>query len=87
MPDFALALKILSCQGKQVGDRTAKWLVVLQISYLVAYLMMKSIYHQKPSVKEFYAEAYLRKYADILALPQQNYRGRQYWNSSGYFPV
>lgn len=70
--DFALALKILSGQGARWA-KAAKGLVLLQICILCLF-NDEVIYHQKPSVKEFYAEALFKEISRHIALPQHSYR-------------
>jgi hypothetical protein len=52
--DFALALKILSSMGRS-WRKTVKTMVALQVAFLFLY-NDEIIYHQKPTVREFYAE-------------------------------
>lgn len=69
---FALALKILSEQN-QYWARAAKWLAILQIIFLF-FFNDEIIYHQKPSVKEFYAEDLFKEIKEYISLPQKDYR-------------
>jgi hypothetical protein len=69
---FPLALKIISLQG-QSWAKTAKWLVVMQILFLGLF-NDEIIYHQKPNVKEFYAEDLFKGIKEYIALPQEKYR-------------
>ncbi|MED1468799.1 DUF6044 family protein [Bacillus salipaludis] len=69
---FALALKIISLQGKSWA-KTAKWFVVLQLLVLGLF-NDEIIYHQKPTVKEFYAEDLFKEVKEYIGLPQKNYR-------------
>ncbi len=70
--DFALALKILAMQGESWRN-TAKAMVVFQIVILCMY-NDEIIYHQKPTVKEFYAEDLFREIEQYISLPQKEYR-------------
>jgi hypothetical protein len=70
--DFALALKILTALGSN-WRRTAQTMVILQIAFLFLY-NDEIIYHQKPTVKEFYAEDLFTEIKDYIALPQKDYR-------------
>jgi hypothetical protein len=69
---FALALKILSLHSVS-GAKTAKWIVILQI-LLLGVFNDEIIYHQKPSVKEFYAEELFMEIKEHIKLPQKEYR-------------
>ncbi|XJZ26776.1 DUF6044 family protein [Bacillota bacterium Lsc_1132] len=70
--DFALALKILASQSF-TWAKSAKWLVALQIFVLFLF-NDEIIYHQKPTVKEFYAEELFSEVSNYIALPQKDYR-------------
>ncbi len=70
--DFALALKILASQSFSWA-KSAKWLAAVQI--LVLFLFNDEIiYHQKPTVKEFYAEELFTEVKNYIDLPQKEYR-------------
>jgi hypothetical protein len=69
---FALALKIISLQG-QSWAKTAKWFVILQILFLGLF-NDEIIYHEKPTVKEFYAEDLFKDIKEHIAMPQEEYR-------------
>jgi hypothetical protein len=69
---FALALKVISLQGK-TWAKTAKWYAVMQILFLGLF-NDEIIYQQKPTVKEFYAEELFREIKEHIALPQEEYR-------------
>jgi hypothetical protein len=69
---FALALKILSTHGISWA-KTAKWLMVIQILFLGLF-NDEIIYHQKPTVKEFYAEDLFKDIKSHIGLPQKEYR-------------
>jgi hypothetical protein len=70
--DFALALKILSTLGRN-WRKTAQTMVILQIAFSFLY-NDEFIYHQKPTVKEFYAEDLFKDIKNYIALPQKDYR-------------
>ncbi|MEH7308479.1 DUF6044 family protein [Neobacillus drentensis] len=69
---FALALKILSLQGKGWA-RKAKWYAVLQL-LLLGLFNDEIIYQEKPTVKEFYAVEMFREIEEYIALPKEEYR-------------
>jgi hypothetical protein len=69
---FALALKILSIQGENWA-KAVKWIIVAQI-VLLGLFNDEIIYHQKPSVKEFYAEDLFKDIKEYIGLPQKEYR-------------
>lgn len=69
---FALALKILSLQGKDWA-RTAKWYAVLQL-LILGLFNDEIIYQEKPTVKEFYAVQMFREIEEYIALPKEEYR-------------
>ncbi len=70
--DFALALKIVASQHFSWA-KSAKWLAIVQI--FVLFLFNDEIlYHQKPTVKEFYAEELFSEIRNYIALPQKKYR-------------
>jgi hypothetical protein len=69
---FALALKILSVRGKSWA-RAAKWLIAAQLIFL-ALFNDEIIYHQKPTVKEFYAEDLFKEIKNYIGEPQKEYR-------------
>jgi hypothetical protein len=69
---FALALKILTLQGKGWA-RTAKWYLVLQL-LILGLFNDEIIYQQKPTVKEFYAVEMFREIEEYIALPKEEYR-------------
>jgi hypothetical protein len=70
--DFALALKILSRLGRSWLN-TAKMMAVLQIGLLFMY-NDEFIYHQKPTVSQFYAEDLFKDIKQYIRLPQNEYR-------------
>jgi hypothetical protein len=69
---FVLALKILVIHGGSWA-KTAKWLLVFQILFLGLF-NDEIIYHQKPTVKEFYAEDLFQEIKEYIAVPEENYR-------------
>ncbi|WP_141770520.1 DUF6044 family protein [Bacillus sp. MUM 116] len=69
---FAIALKIISLQGKSWA-KTANWFVVLQLLFLGVF-NDEIIYRQKPTVKEFYAEDLFKEVKNYISLPQKDYR-------------
>nr|WP_096190939.1 DUF6044 family protein [Neobacillus soli] len=69
---FALALKVISLQGLGWA-KTAKWIAVFQILFLCLF-NDEIIYRQKPTVKQFYAEALFEEINDHIALPKEEYR-------------
>lgn len=69
---FALALRVIWLQG-QGWVKLAKSLVILQI-FLLGLFNDEFIYHQKPSVREFYAEDLFKKIEKHIAMPQKDYR-------------
>ncbi|MDR7000559.1 hypothetical protein J2Y67_003029 [Neobacillus niacini] len=69
---FALALKIISLQGKSWA-KTAKGFIVLQLLFLGLF-NDEIIYHQKPTMKEFYAEDLFKEVKNYIGLPQEEYR-------------
>ncbi|SMQ83895.1 hypothetical protein SAMN05444673_5622 [Bacillus sp. OV166] len=69
---FALALKVLSLQGKSWA-RTAKWYVVLQLLFLGLF-NDEIIYREKPTVKAFFAEEMFHEIEEYIALPKEEYR-------------
>lgn len=69
---FALALKILSLQGRSWA-KTAKGFAILQILLLCLY-NEEIIYQKKPSVREFYAEELFAEIKEHIGQEQENYR-------------
>lgn len=69
---FALALKVISLQGKNWA-KTAKWYAILQILLLLLF-NDEIIYQKKPTVKQFYAEELFEQIKEHIALPQKEYR-------------
>ncbi|MFJ7728200.1 DUF6044 family protein [Neobacillus sp. NPDC097160] len=69
---FALALKIITMQGVDWG-KMAKWFIVLQIFFLVL-SNDEIIYHDKPTVKAFFAEDLFYEIKEHIALPEDEYR-------------
>lgn len=69
---FALALKILSLQGRSWA-KTAQCFAVLQILLLCLY-NDEIIYKEKPTVKEFYAEELFTEIKEHIGQDQKNYR-------------
>ncbi|PGY15184.1 DUF6044 family protein [Bacillus sp. AFS031507] len=69
---FALALKVISLQGKSWA-RTAKWYVVLQLLFLGLF-NDEIIYREKPTVKAFFAEEMFHEIEEYIALPKEEYR-------------
>ena len=69
---FALALKIISAHGLD-GFKIAKWLVVSQIVFL-GLLNDEIIYREKPTVKEFFAEAMFSEIKDYIGQKPEEYR-------------
>jgi hypothetical protein len=69
---FALALKVLSLQGKR-WVKTAKWYAILQILFVLLF-NDEIIYRKKPTVKQFYAEELFEDIKEYIALPQKEYR-------------
>jgi hypothetical protein len=69
---FALALKVLSLQGKGWA-RAAKCYVVLQL-IILGLFNDEIIYQKKPTVKQFYAEEMFREIDEYIALPKEVYR-------------
>ena len=69
---FALALKILSLQGRSWA-KTAKGFAILQILLLCLY-NDEIIYQQKPTVKEFYAEELFAEIKEHIGQEQKKYR-------------
>ena len=69
---FALALKIISLQGREWA-KLAKWLIIFQILFL-ALCNDEIIYRDKPTVKEFFAEDLFHEIKEHIALPQEDYR-------------
>jgi hypothetical protein len=69
---FALALRIISLQGKS-WLRTAQWFAIFQILFLGIF-NDEIIYHQKPTVKQFYAEDLFTQVKKYIGQPQDKYR-------------
>ena len=69
---FALALKILSLQGRSWA-KTAKGFAILQILLLCLY-NDEIIYQKKPTVREFYAEELFAEIKEHIGQDQENYR-------------
>lgn len=69
---FALALKILSLQGRSWAS-SVKWLAVFQIGLLFLF-NDEIIYHQKPTVKEFYAEELFTDIKEYIGRKPKDYR-------------
>ncbi|MCL6571441.1 MAG: DUF6044 family protein [Bacillus sp. (in: Bacteria)] len=69
---FALALKVLTLQGKNWA-KLAKLSAILQILFLFLF-NDEIIYRQKPTVEQFYAEELFKDIKDHIALPQKEYR-------------
>jgi hypothetical protein len=69
---FALALKILSLQGKDWA-RTTKWYAVLQLLFLGLF-NDEIIYQKKPTVKEFFAEEMFQEIDGYIGIPKEEYR-------------
>lgn len=69
---FALSLKILSLQGRSWAN-TAKWFAVAQI-LLLCLFNDEIIYHNKPTVGEFYAEELFTEIKEHIGEEQKNYR-------------
>jgi hypothetical protein len=69
---FALALKILSLQGRSWAT-SVKWMAVFQIGLLFMF-NDEIIYHQKPTVKEFYAEELFTDIKEFIGREQKDYR-------------
>ncbi len=69
---FALALKIL-VEGSLKWTGTVKFLLIGQIMLLFLF-NDEIIYHNKPTVKEFYAEDVFAEIKDHIGLPQEDYR-------------
>ncbi|MGX6446082.1 DUF6044 family protein [Neobacillus sp. K501] len=69
---FALALKILALQGRSWAA-SVKWLAVFQIGLLFMF-NDEIIYHQKPTVKEFYAEELFTDIKEFIGRDPKDYR-------------
>lgn len=69
---FALALKIISSRNK-TGMKVAKGLLISQLAILCLF-NEEIIYHNKPTVKEFYAEDLFQEIKNYIGLPQTEYR-------------
>ncbi|MFJ5759799.1 DUF6044 family protein [Neobacillus sp. NPDC093182] len=69
---FALSLKILSLQGRSWAN-TAKWFAAAQI-LLLCLFNDEIIYHNKPTVGEFYAEELFTEIKEHIGEEQKNYR-------------
>ncbi|NRD76366.1 hypothetical protein HPT25_02545 [Bacillus sp. BRMEA1] len=69
---FALALKIISLQSIRWAQM-AKGLAALQILLLGIY-NDEIVYHNKPTVKQFYAQELFKEIKKHIALPQDQYR-------------
>lgn len=69
---FGLALKILSLQGRSWAT-SVKWLAVFQIGLLFMF-NDEIIYHQKPTVKEFYAEELFTDIKEFIGRDPKDYR-------------
>lgn len=69
---FALALKIL-VEGSLKWTGTVKFLLIGQIMLLFLF-NDEIIYHDKPTVKEFYAEDVFAEIKYHIGLPQEDYR-------------
>lgn len=69
---FALALKIFFYQGK-LWRKAVPILAAAQI-LVVSFFNEEILFHDKPTVKQFYAVEQFQEIKDYIALPQKDYR-------------
>nr|WP_295973029.1 DUF6044 family protein [uncultured Bacillus sp.] len=69
---FALSLKIFIQQGT-IWRKSVPILLVAQL-LVASFFNEEILFHNKPTVKEFYAEEQFREIKDYIGLPQKDYR-------------